>query len=259
MERLEAGWVEVRNPFNALQVRRVSLKAVETEVLIFWTRDPRAVLAHAETLENRGYRFYVMTTLTAYPEILEPNMPAPETILAAMGELAKKIGPERTIWRYDPLFLCDCTDPAFHIRNFRRLSRALEGKVRRVIISVYDEYGGAGRRVAAREKDGSLKPLPHYTPDGVLLPGTRNLLSTLANMAREAGMDMYACAEAENLEELGIAAGACIDGALMMDLWGIKTGGKDKNQRRHCRCAPSVDIGRYGSCPAACLYCYARR
>jgi hypothetical protein len=72
-------------------------------------------------------------------------------------------------------------------------------------------------------------------------------------------MAAYACAEAEDLAPLGIAAGACIDGGLIKELWGIEISGKDKNQRSHCRCAPSVDIGRYGSCPAACIYCYARR
>jgi hypothetical protein len=258
MERLEEGFVEVRNPFNAAQVRRVSLNPSDAEVLVFWTRDPRAILINAETLEGRGFRFYVMTTLTGYPAVLEPMAPEPETMVAVMGGLAKKLGPKRSIWRYDPLFLCDCTDSAFHIRNFRRLSQALKGKVRRVIISVFDEYGGAKQRIAALEKAGTLKPLPHYTPEGVLLPEVQELLSTLAGMARDVGMEMYACAEAENLEELGISAGACIDGGLITELWGIKTTGKDKNQRPHCRCAPSVDIGQYGSCPAGCRYCYAR-
>ncbi|MDR2364176.1 MAG: DUF1848 domain-containing protein [Spirochaetaceae bacterium] len=259
MERLEEGFVDVGNPFNAAQVRRVSLNPRDAEVLVFWTRDPRAILTHGETLEGRGYRFYVMTTLTGYPAVLEPDMPAPQAVITAMEGLADKLGPERNIWRYDPLFLSTGTDPAFHIRNFRLLSQALKGKVRRVIISVYDEYGGAKRRIAAREKAGTLKPLPHYTPEGTLLPGVRELLSDLAHMAREAGMDMCACAEAENLEGLGISAGACVDGGLISGLWGIKTGDKDKNQRPRCGCVPSVDIGRYGSCPAGCLYCYARR
>ncbi|MDR1057915.1 MAG: DUF1848 domain-containing protein [Treponema sp.] len=263
MKRLEEGFVDVRNPFNAAQVRRVSLKPLDTEVLVFWTRDPRAILSNAETLEGLGFRFYVMTTLTGYPAVLEPMGAAPETVIAAMGGLAEKLGPERSIWRYDPLFLSDSTDPAFHIRNFRRLSQALKGKVRRVIISVYDEYGGAKQRIAALEKAGTLKPLPHYTPEGVtlsgvLLPQVRELLSALAGMARDAGMEMYACAEAENLEDLGISAGSCIDPGLIAELWGITAEGKDKNQRPHCRCAPSVDIGRYGSCPAGCQYCYAR-
>ncbi|MDR2069716.1 MAG: DUF1848 domain-containing protein [Spirochaetaceae bacterium] len=258
LERMEEGFVEVRNPFNAAQVRRVSLAPTDVEVLVFWTRDPRAILTHAELLESRGRRFYVMTTLTGYPAILEPDTPAPEAVIAAMEKLAEKLGPERSIWRYDPLFLSDCTNPAFHMENFRRLSRSLKGRVRRVIISVYDEYGGAKQRTAAMEKAGTLKPLPHYTPEGTPLPGVRELLANLAAMAREAGMAMYACAEAENMEDLGISAGSCIDGGLIMDLWGIKTGGKDKNQRPHCRCVPSVDIGAYGSCPAGCVYCYAR-
>ncbi|MDA8425359.1 MAG: DUF1848 family protein, partial [Treponema sp.] len=34
---------------------------------------------------------------------------------------------------------------------------------------------------------------------------------------------------------------------------------KDPGQRPECRCAPSVDIGVYGACPAGCVYCYANR
>jgi hypothetical protein len=81
----------------------------------------------------------------------------------------------------------------------------------------------------------------------------------MAQIARAAGMDIHSCAEAENLEPLGIKPGACIDGALIKELWGIETGGRDRNQRPHCGCAPSVDIGAYGACPAGCVYCYARR
>ena len=70
-------------------------------------------------------------------------------------------------------------------------------------------------------------------------------------------MEIQSCAE-EDLGGLGIAPGACIDGGLIRELWGIETAGKDKHQRPHCRCAAGVDIGAYGSCPAACVYCYAR-
>jgi hypothetical protein len=57
----------------------------------------------------------------------------------------------------------------------------------------------------------------------------------------------------------GIRHGACIDGELIRELWGIETPGLDKNQRPHCRCAAGVDIGSYGTCAAGCVYCYARR
>jgi nucleotide-binding universal stress UspA family protein len=278
MERLKAGFTETANPFNAGQIRRVSLLPEDVEVLVFWTRDPRPILVHAETLEEGGYRFYGMITLTGYPPILEPNVPPQEEVIAAMRKLAEKLGWRRLIWRYDPIFLCSLTDGEFHIRNFRTLVGALRGAVDRVVFSVYDPYPAAQGRIAALERSGAFKMLPLYEPvdnGGGNLPGLRGggspkvpaklrpelreLLAKLARIAGEAGMTVYACAEAEDLSSLGIAAGACIDAGLIKELWGIEISGKDKNQRPHCRCAPSVDIGWYGPCPAACIYCYARK
>ena len=262
MERLDAGFVDVANPFNAAQVRRVALlpagaenvnaaKTVEAaDALVFWTRDPRAILVRAEELERRGFPFYVMVSLTGYPAALEPNAPPVEAVCAALGELSRKTGNRRVIWRYDPVFVSNLTDGDFHRRNFRALAQNLAGSVRRVIISLYDEYRGAKRRIAALETAGVLRPLPDVD--------TGRLLADLAEIAAAAGMEIQSCAEAENLAPLGIKPGACIDGELIRELWGIETGRKDKNQRPHCRCAPSVDIGRYGDCAAGCVYCYAR-
>jgi hypothetical protein len=278
MERLDAGFTEVVNPFNAGQVRRVSLLPGDAEVLVFWTRDPRSILAHADRLEKRGYPFYVMTTLTGYPQALEPNMPPPQEVVAAMRGLAEKMGRRRLMWRYDPIFLSSLTPREFHIRNFKALAEALRGAVDRVIISVYDPYPAAQRRIAALEREGAFRMLPLYgqretggeTQPGLeggrarvvpakLLPEVQDLLADLALAAGKAGMTICACAEPQDLAPLGIAAGSCIDGALISELWGIAPSGKDKNQRPHSRCAPSVDIGWYGDCPAACIYCYARR
>lgn len=261
MERLDAGFVEVANPFNAAQVRRVSLVPAlagaggGAEALVFWTRDPQAILVRAEELERRGFPFYVMVSLTAYPAVLEPNAPPAERVCAVMGELAGKIGSRRVIWRYDPVLFSSVTGEAFHRRNFAALARRLTGSVRRVIISLYDEYRGAKRRLAALEKAGALRMSPAEGPG----EPAAALLADLAATAAAAGMEMHSCAEAENFASLGIRPGACIDGELIRELWGITVQGKDKHQRPQCRCAPSVDIGRYGDCPAGCVYCYAIR
>jgi DNA repair photolyase len=210
-----------------------------------------------------------MTTLTAYPRLLEPNVPPPGTVIGALRDLAERIGPDRVIWRYDPVFLSTLTDGEFHRRTFGSLAEALKGSVRRVIISLYDEYGGTRRRISALEKAGSLKTLPLYAAAEALqstaaesaeglTPQIRELLPALAQAAAGAEMTIQSCAE-RDLRSLNIAAGACIDGDLIRNLWGIETGGRDKNQRPRCRCASSVDIGSYGPCPAGCVYCYALR
>ncbi|MDR1420221.1 MAG: DUF1848 domain-containing protein [Treponema sp.] len=256
LQRLDAGFVDVPNPFNAAQMRRVSLLPQDDPVFVFWTRDPGNIAAHAEELEGRGYRFYTMVTVTGYPAALESGAVPVETAVAAMRRLAEKTGSRRVIWRYDPVFLSSITDLEFHRRNFRNLARGLEGSVRRVIISLYDEYGGAKRRIAALERAGVFNMQAPRT-DGAPVPELKALIADLASLAHEAGMEMQSCAE--DAASLGIKVGACIDGDLIRELWGFEAPVRDKHQRPLCRCAEAADIGRYGSCPAGCVYCYASR
>ena len=289
LERLDAGFVEVKNPFNSRQTRRVSLlpQSAATvkpgspppeavEAFAFWTRDPAAILEHTEELEGRGYRFYVMTTLTSYPALLEPNAPPAESVIQTMRKLAQKITMDRVIWRYDPIFLSDITDFEFHRLNFSNLAARLNGTVRRIIVSVYDEYPAAEKRLAALEHKGALKRLAHYCdgngPKGErpLLPAVRELLAGMALAARAEGMEIQSCAEDElagcsqsedcpQSGSCGIRPGACIDGELLTKLFGLKAPGRDRSQgRSRCRCVQSADIGTYGHCPAGCVYCYAR-
>ena len=282
LEKLDAGFVDVKNPFNPRQIKRISLlpPALErkpeecAEVLAFWTRDPVFILEHAEKLEDQGYRFFVMTTLTSYPAILEPNVPPAETVIQTLKKLAQKITADRIIWRYDPVFLSDLTDHEFHLRNFAYLAARLKGTVKRVIVSVYDEYSTAEKRLAALEQSGKLKRLAHYEKrDGqgpVLNSAAKQLLIEIARIARTEGMEIQSCAEEDIADcsqpenclqsgSRGIRPGACIDGILIEKLFNLNPPGRDRGQKRpRCLCAESVDIGSYGACPAGCVYCYAR-
>jgi hypothetical protein len=260
LQRLETGYVDVVNPFNAAQTRRVSLRPEDVEAFVFWTRDPRSLLA----AQLDEFPFYTMITLTGYPEILEPDMPPAGEIIQAMKALSEKLGRKRVIWRYDPIFFSSLTDTAFHRRNFAELAARLGGITERVIISVYDEYAGARRRLSALARDGLVEVFPHAAGDRHLPPELKGLVAELARIASEAGMEMRSCAEAEDLSDLGVKPGACIDGGLIRELSGdrdtlLQIKIKDKNQRPNCLCVSSVDIGSYGSCQAGCVYCYARR
>jgi len=258
MERVGEGFVDVANPYNSSQIKRVSLLPAGgggksddgVDAIVFWTRDPRRILVNADELAERGFPFYVMVTVTGYPAALEPYAPPAPEVLAAMNELARKIGKERVIWRYDPILLSSITDEDFHRANFNSLAQNLAGSVRRVIISIYDEYRGAKKRLDEMEKAGELRLLDI---GGDLL----TLLADMAKSAEAAEMEMQTCAEKEDFSLLGIKHGACIDAALINKLFGLEFSGKDKNQRPHCLCCKSVDIGAYGTCEARCVYCYA--
>ena len=249
--------MEVANPFNAGQIRRVSLLPKEAgmkleegvDAFVFWTRDPRNILANADELTRRGFPFYVMTTLTGYPVALEPDMPPTLEIASAMRELAQKIGPERVIWRYDPILLSNITDEVFHRDNFSALAWELAGAARRVIISVYSEYRKAAQRFEKLESSGILRLTD--------ISAVNDLLAVLPEIAGAAGMEIQSCAAKENYSPLGIRPGACIDAELIKKISGLELNRKDKNQRPGCLCCQSVDIGRYGNCGAGCVYCYA--
>ncbi|MCL2833761.1 MAG: DUF1848 domain-containing protein [Treponema sp.] len=258
LERLEAGFVEVSNPYNAAQIKTVSLKPADAGFLVFWTRDPGPVLAAREALEN--YPFYVMTTLTGYPKILEPNVPPVNEVIASMAALSKIYGSQRTVWRYDPIFLTSITDYKFHKSNFYELASRLGGITKRVIISIYDEYTGASRRIAALENKGRMKNegrpenevrfkmfqhynvgIPGNDSAGIpgndcanggagggtgdsdnnrrLLPEIKDLVSELAGIADSAGMRIQSCAE-DDLAGCGVEPGACIDCELIKKIRG---------------------------------------
>ena len=258
MERVKAGFCEVSNPFNSRQIKRVSLLPPKegmkpqdgVDVFIFWTRNPANILANADELINRGFPFYVMVTITGYPVLLEPGMTRTSKVLASVKELAKKIGPEKVIWRYDPILLTSVTDEDFHRVNFNTITQELAGSVKRVIVSVYDEYKEAKKRLECMEKFGELQMLETNLT-------LTHLLAGFAKNAEAAGMEIQSCAEKEDYSSLGIKPGACIDAELINKLWGLEPGGKDKNQRPNCLCCKSVDIGSYNICSAHCLYCYA--
>jgi len=280
MGRLAAGYCLVRSPYDARSSRRVELDPSGVECIVFWTRDPRALASRAREIEAAGFRFYAHVTLCAYPKAVEPAGLGIEKGTGALRELADAIGPERALWRYDPVFVANGLDADFHRAAFERLTSRLEGSTRRVTLSLLDEYAGTAARLersgypgvvfgslrgdfgpnakAARSAEGgdAAPAAPPAPPEPY-----PELLADLAAMARGRGIEPVACAEPYDLSPYGIGRSACVDSALVAALRGEAPAdrGRDKGQRPGCLCAPSVDIGAYGTCPSRCAYCYANR
>ena len=96
---------------------------------------------------------------------------------------------------------------------------------------------------------------------GLLPLGIKEMLiiaEALVDIAAQYGITIESCAEKIDLEQFGISHGHCIDCNLFEKILGCKLElSKDKNQRKECGCASSIDIGMYNTCKNGCRYCYA--
>ena len=137
--RIREGFVCVRNPMNFHQVSRISLSPDVVDGIVFWTKNPLPLMSRLEEL--REYPFYFQFTLTPYGKDVEPGVPSKnDVILPAFQELSRRIGPERVIWRYDPILFTDRYTMDYHITFFSQLARRLESYTRKCIISFVDLY-----------------------------------------------------------------------------------------------------------------------
>ena len=248
MNRLRRGWCTVPNPFNPLQVSEVSLRPEDVDVLVFWTRNPLPLLPHLEELEQNGYRFYFLVTLMDNPREMDPQCPPRTAALRAFQALADRIGPDRVIWRYDPMVLSNVTNLDFHGRAFGQIAGRLQGYTKRCIVSMMHPYRKVKSRLAGKGivlKTWEEKDLENFMP-------------SLAEEARERGMEILSCASPVDLERYGIHRGKCVDDDYIRRVFGIEvTQKKDPSQRQACGCVVSKDIGMYDTCLFGCLYCYA--
>ncbi len=243
--RLREGFVCVRNPMNFHQVGRIALSLDVVDGIVFWTKDPRPLMPRLEEL--RAYPYYFQFTLTPYGKDIEPGLPDKDAaLLPAFQALSRMIGPERVIWRYDPILLTARYTPDFHIAAFHQMAQRLEGYTHKCVISFVDLY----RNTQTRMSGLGFAPLAE-TEIAELAP-------RLAEIAGRHRLVLETCAETIDLQRFGIAHGRCIDRRLLEQLAGCRLAlERDRNQRPACGCMASIDIGMYDTCRHGCKYCYA--
>lgn len=242
--RLEQGFVMVRNPMNPFMIRKIDLYPNLVDGIVFWSKNPRPMMDRLDLL--KPYPFYFLFTITPYGPDLEKNLPAKEQIIDTFIELSQRIGREKVIWRYDPILLSDRIDDDFQRRSFEYMASRLHSYTERCIISFLDMYKKCERNL----KGFNIKILDS--------DDMRRLAKILGEIARQYNLEIVSCAEEMDLQEMGINHGKCIDDELLSRICGRRLAlKKDPHQRKTCRCVESIDIGTYDTCPHHCLYCYA--
>ena len=257
MERLRQGHCLWANPFNPRQRVRVSF--TRSAFVVFWSKHPEPMLRHLEELRARELDFYFHYTLNAYePEGLEPGLPPLEKRMDCFRRLADAVGPDRVIWRFDPVILGSGLTVERLLERVDRLGRALSPCTRTCVFSFVSMYRKT--TAALRRHNASLRP-PSMEEKCQWAAGLAAL-----NACWPVPLQLAACAEAADFSLWGVERGACIDGERIARLAPSNdvqahcaAGRKDAGQRPHCRCISSKDIGSYDTCTLGCIYCYATR
>ncbi|WP_064042193.1 DUF1848 domain-containing protein [Methylomonas koyamae] len=251
MNRAREGFLLTRNPFNASQIRRISLKPSDVDVIVFWTRNPSKLMEHLHELDAIGHKYYFQYTITGYPRTLESAVPKPYTAIETFKKLSEMLGADKVVWRYDPILISNQVDFNEHKRLFLKIASLLSGKTKRVVISFSDFYKKTERNL--RSIEGLIYSDITQDMDRLL-----ELSKFMADTAIKHGMEIKSCAEHIDISCAGVPHGKCIDEALIKDIFGLSlSGSKDKGQREECGCIKSVDIGMYNTCLHECSYCYA--
>lgn len=250
MNRVKAGFVYVRNPFNPNHIFNIPITPENVDCIVFWTKDPKPILEYLDELDRRGFKYYFQFTLTPYNKDIECNVEKKELIKTFI-ELSKRIGKERVILRYDPILLTKKYNINYHLKAFEILLSQLGGYTDRVIISFIDDY----RKISTNMKEVEVLEL---NKDLMV-----NIAKGFSKIAKKYLLRLETCAEKIDLSDFGINHSSCIDGNLIEKIIGceIQIAKNDKHKldgnREACGCVKCIDIGEYNTCIHNCTYCYA--
>lgn len=246
LNRLKAGFVFVQNPRNPHFVSRISLEQNAVDFIVFWTKNPENMISRLDSLDAYGIPYYFLFTITSYSRDIEIDLPDKQRVIEIFVRLAERIGTDRVIWRYDPIFLTDKIGFYDHYRFFDFIADKLRGYTRKCIISFLVLYKKCLRNLQS-------VALAELNQEKMI-----EIASTLNSIAKHYDMKLETCAMELDLDETGIKHGKCIDDQLISKIIGKPIHAKkDKSQRDACCCVESIDIGAYNTCLHHCLYCYA--
>lgn len=243
--RLEEGFVCVRNPMNIHRVSRIEINKDVIDGIVFWTKNPKPMLPYLEKLND--YPYYFQFTLNPYSTDIETNLPSKkEYIIPTFIELSKMIGKERVVWRYDPIIVNEKYTFDYHIKYFNSLAKKLSPYTEKCTISFIDLYRNTCRNMMKL----GIKNIPIEVQEEIAYKFSR--------IAGDYGLEIDTCCENIDLSKYGIGHAACVDIKRLERIGDYKLKiPKDKNQRCECGCFESIDIGAYNTCKNGCKYCYA--
>lgn len=273
VQRMKAGYVKWKNPFNGVPLHVSFNKA---RLIVFWSKNPKPIIKHLDFIDTKIKNYYFQFTLNDYvKEKLEPNVPNVQSRIDTFMELSEKIGKSKVIWRFDPLILTDEIGVEDLLKKIDNIGSKLKNHTEKMVFSFADIK--LYKKVQNNLRKSSIK----YQEFNERL--MNEFASGLQKLNEGWKYKIGTCAEKIPLEKYDIIHNKCIDDDLiiklfsndkiLMDFLGVKIipgdlfssdlpsnkrrNLKDKGQREFCGCIFSKDIGEYNTCHHLCEYCYA--
>ena len=240
LNRLNEGYVDVRNPFNPNLVSRINFEDVD--LILFCTKNPIPIIDKLDDIKI-PYIFHV--TITPYKNDIEPNLPSKSDIIEAVKKISTTIGIENVYVRYDPIFISEKYNIEYHIKAFTKLCSLLKGYVKTIIVSFIDNYQNV------------RKNLPYLKYRSFTEEDYKLIGENFSKIAKNNNMVVQTCFEERNLTEYGFIKGECMSKELAFKLTGKTYKKWQARKGNACNCVELVDIGVYNSCNHLCKYCYA--
>lgn len=253
IDHVQKGYVNVPNPFNRKQVKRVSLSPQEVAWIVFWSRNFEVFLKNDRYFEP--YDLFFHFTINPQNALLEPDMIAPAEAFKQLEKLASLFGSERIIWRYDPITFYRNGGEILSnhdINIFKQfVKRAASLGIKRCYFSFVFIYPKIVRRSRRLKDFEFIDPVKEKK---------LKILQEMRDFASQYNIQLYSCSNDHLLSVEGIEKGHCIDGKLLNRLSEQRVSEQYLPTRPDCGCTVSIDIGDYvrTPCKYKCLYCYAR-
>lgn len=243
INRLKAGFVYVRNPYQPQMISHITLNPDVVDAIAFLTKDATNLYPYLDSIDELGYQYFFHYTITPYFNDIERNVRNKKDIMLNFIRISKKIGKEKMIWRYDPILLNDVYTLDYHKDTFEKMCKSLAPYTSQCIISFIDIYQKVKRHTNLKE----------LTKEEMEWIG-----ENFSVIAKKYHIHLSTCAEKIDLTKYGITSGACFDRKQIEKIinYPLKPV-KEARAREFCYCMPTVDIGQYDSCYHNCSYCYA--
>ncbi|MDE6251813.1 MAG: DUF1848 domain-containing protein [Lachnospiraceae bacterium] len=241
--RIKEGFVLTRNPYYPNQVLKYKINPDVVDCIVFCTKNPQPMLDRIEEISRFNQFWFV--TITPYEKDIEPFVPDKNIVMDTFKQLSDIVGIKAISLRYDPIFITEKYNLEFHITEFEKMCRNLNGYTDNCVISFIDLYAKTKRNFpSVREVNINEREI---------------IEKKFSEIGRKYGIIIRTCCEGAEAEKYGIDISGCMTKEIIERAVGatLKVPKSRKSARSDCNCLLGNDIGMYNTCGHGCIYCYA--